>query len=208
MVRGKFGLPRPFAVENEFITYSVDTSSNIKKATASSANGVFINEELKPFFDIHSVDHSEIDNRGVRTNIRIEADDTFIDLSVFRVFTSNLDQVVNDSIFSDDVIITPSLIPNRPFGEVEQDPFLLLKLTSNRIDEEGLDRYVKNAESLNYIVTAVESEVVDGEARAYFLSQGVELGTLSDMEFDFGAPENKNTVAMEITTLAVDLENI
>lgn len=210
MAKGRFGLPRPFAIEKEELNIEIQTDERIQEATASAANGMVIRGELNPFFEISGVTHlseQTVDGHELpgSTSVRIDVTDSFVNRGDIRMFINNLNDLIENRVFESEVGLLPSISVNRRLADPEQVPQLLIRITTSRGTREEFEREANELlEKDVSIRELLDIEEADGERSGYFLAGGLQLSQASEITREFLGPRNKRTAEMDLSVLGVE----
>lgn len=214
MARGRFGFPRPFAIEKELVTIRILNPEKINEATISSANGFIIGGELQPFFKIDNVYHLEkqaVEGKELKphTNVNVDVEEDMLERGDVMVFISNIRDITGLSIFPDDVVLTPSISVNRRLVEESQIPKLIMKIQSNRGTQDEFEKEVSEAAHTYRAVDEIlKFEEVNGTHVAFASSDGIKLSDANDISRDILGPRNKTVTTIHFDAIGIEENNV
>lgn len=218
MPRGPFGLPRPFATEINILTISLLHTEQINPASISAANGVVVptngDQEIKPFFDVIEVSYNTVPNPGisnrpeqlVSSDVRVDVDDDWIDLSEIKVFHTNIDEFIDVKRTPDETILLPSASVNRMLAEVSGEQKIIYRVdVPKRLSEQELQNNIMDfIQQPGPFGEFLEMRDAESEFVAYILGDGTSLTDASTFERDLAGPDNKSVSNLSITTISVE----
>jgi len=205
MIKGRLGFPRPLAVEKELLDVTFQ-GYDIKEATLSAANGVVIMDELKPYFEIDSVYSTPKyileDDLGTSASIDSKS---MIDAWDIRLWANNISNMIDSTIFPNDIEIRPSITSNRSLGVTGDVPVLVIKFTATRGTHKEFVSTVKEVVSKYNKIDLQHDEHNEGEHIYYTTSyHGVKLNHVIDMARKILGPRNKRVTDVYLSTIGVD----
>lgn len=221
ITRGKFGLPRPFAVERELVTIRIHHTERIHKSTISSANG-YVNQHtdgIEPFFKITGVDYDKVNEDTTASLIGVDTTDTMLNNSDILSLLSNINERIDGSILVDDVFIVPSIEINRKLVESSQTPKLVIKFSTQRgpMDEftEQIQQQVnENDRLIKILQNDTRTEKQSGKLTAdkieqkyldvFVLSTTIRLKNVMDVINDVLGPDKKTVTKASYDTIGID----
>ena len=212
MAKGRFGLPRPLAVENELLNVSLVTDKEIHKSEIETAAGWFLGGEFKEYFNITGVDvvedypdHVDYD-RSI--DVGISVDEGMVDVKDINItFRSNLIDTSGVSISPSNILVAPSIEVNRMLADTDDIPLLVMKMSTSRLDEKEFRSNIEDKLEEYDGFTLRESTTEDGDATVYATTKmRTPLNIIDDIQRNVSPPGNKKTTDLHFDVVAIGHE--